>query len=365
MEDFLKKIEEIQKKYHQLKDELLKASEDSQIEKIISLNKQLSELKDLNALVQTYKKYHAQLKEAQQLLEEEQDAELVELAKSQYEEAQKNLQELEKKIKIHLLPKDPNDERNIYLEIRPAAGWDEAALFASELLRMYLRYAERQWRKAEIIDHSQSDIGGTKFAVVKISWDKVYSKLKFESGVHRVQRIPETESGWRIHTSTVTVAVLPEIDDVDIDIKEEDLEMDTFAASSAWGQHANKNETWVRITHKPSGLVVTVSDSRSQLQNKEKALRILKAKLYQLEEQKKEKELKEARLNQIGSWDRSEKIRTYNFPQDRVTDHRIKKSWSNLPDILDGNIDDIIQSLIIENQTKLLQTTWNDAVSQW
>ncbi len=360
MEDFLKKIEEIQKKYQQLKNELLQASENNQIDKIISLNKQISELENLNNLVQTYKKYHNQLIEAQQLLEEEQDQELIDLAKAQYEEAQQNLQTLEKEIKIHLLPKDPNDERNIYLEIRPAAGGDEAALFASELLRMYLRYAERQGRKTEIIEHSQSDIWGTKFAVVKISGDKVYSKLKFESGVHRVQRIPETESWGRIHTSTVTVAVLPEIDDVDIDIKEEDLEMDTFAASSAGGQHANKNETGVRITHKPSGLVVTVSDSRSQLQNKEKALRILKAKLYQLEEEKKTKELKEARLNQIWSGDRSEKIRTYNFPQDRVTDHRIKKSWSNLPDILDGNIDDIVQSLIVENQTKLLQAAWND-----
>ena len=356
MEEFLKTLQSVEQKYEQLKQDLLKASQQNNIEQIIKLNKEVSEMEELHQLIKKYQNIYAQLEESKQILQQEQDPEIIEMAKLQQQESQQQLPILEKQIKLLLLPKDPHDDKDIYIEIRPAAWWDEAALFASELLRMYMRYAERQGRRTEIMEHNQSDIGGTKLAVVKIAGDKVYSKLKFESWVHRVQRIPETESWWRIHTSTVTVAVLPEIDDVDIDIKDEDLEMDTFAASSAWWQHANKNETWVRLTHKPSGISVTVSDSRSQLQNKEKALRILKAKLYQIEEEKQQKELKEKRLNQIWSWDRSEKIRTYNFPQDRVTDHRIKKSWSNLPAIMDGEIEDIIQSLIVANQTKLLET---------
>jgi len=355
MNELLQTAQEIQKKYENLKQQILEASQTWDVQKTIELNKQLADLEPIVEAAQAYQKAYTAREQSKQIIENEEDQELVEMAKQELDELEEKLPELEKQFKVALLPKDPNDERNIYIEIRPAAWGEEAALFASELLRMYLRYAERQGRKTEIIEHNESDIGGTKFAVVKVSWDKVYSKMKFESWVHRVQRIPQTESWGRIHTSTVTVAVLPEIDDVDIQINPEDLEIDTFAASSAWGQHANKNETWVRITHKPSWITVTVWDSRSQLQNKEKALRILKAKLYQLEEQKKQQELKEQRLNQIGTWDRSEKIRTYNFPQDRVTDHRIKQSWSNLPLILDGELEPIIQALIVANQAKLLE----------
>jgi len=323
------------------------------IKKLTRLSKEQSDLQKIVDKANEYITIIDAIIENKELLS---DNELGELAKEELKELEPKVPILEDEIKLLLLPKDANDDKNIYLEIRPAAGGEEAALFAAELLRMYLRYAEKQWRKTEIVENQPSDLGWIKLAVVKISWDKVYSKLKFESWVHRVQRIPVTESWWRIHTSTVTVAIIPEVEDIQIEIKPEDIEIDTYAASSAWGQHANKNETWVRIHHKPTWIIVNVWDSRSQLQNKEKALRILKAKLYQLELEKQQKELKQARLNQIWSWDRSEKIRTYNFPQDRVTDHRIKKSWSNLPAILDWEIDDIINSLIIENQTRLLES---------
>ncbi len=351
----LEKLKKIEKTYQELKKKLYDPSISNNIDEIVKINKKLSELEPIHNLYEKYQKVINDIQEAKQILENENDEEILQLAKQQLKEAENEKEKLEHQIKIALLPKDPNDDKNIYLEIRPAAWWEEAALFAAELLRMYLRYAERQWRKAEIQEHQPSDLGWVKLAIVRISWDRVYSKLKFESWVHRVQRIPVTESWWRIHTSTVTVAVIPEVDDIQIEIKPEDIEIDTYAASSAGGQHANKNETWVRIHHKPTGIIVNVWDSRSQLQNKEKAMRILKAKLYQLELEKQQKELKEKRLNQIWTWDRSEKIRTYNFPQDRVTDHRIKKSWSNLPAILDWEIDDIINSLIIENQTRMLQ----------
>ena len=356
----LEKLEKLEKKYQELKEKLYDPKIASNVDELVKINKQLAELENIHNLYVKYKETIDQINEAKQILEEESDEEMLQLAKQQLKEAEERKEELEQKIKIALLPKDPNDDKNIYLEIRPAAWGEEAALFAAELLRMYLRYAEKQWRKAEIEEHQPSDLGGVKLAVVRISWDKVYSKLKFESWVHRVQRIPVTESWWRIHTSTVTVAVIPEVDDIDIKINPEDIEIDTYAASSAGWQHANKNETWVRIHHKPTGIIVNVWDSRSQLQNKEKAFRILKAKLYQLEQEKRERELKEQRLNQIWTWDRSEKIRTYNFPQDRVTDHRIKKSRSNLPAILDGEIDEIINDLIVENQTRMLQAMENN-----
>jgi peptide chain release factor 1 len=253
------------------------------------------------------------------------------------------------------LPTDPNDDKNIYLEIRPAAWWDEAWLFAAELLKMYLGYAVKKWWKTEIVEEQLSDIGWIKFVMVKFSGEKVYSLMKFECGVHRVQRIPDTESQWRVHTSTVTVAIMPEVEDVDVKIDMKDIEMDTYAASSAGWQNANKNQTGVRIHHKPSGLIVNIGDSKSQLQNKEKAFAVLKARLYQIEMDKKMEKEKTLRWDQIGTWDRSEKIRTYNFPQDRITDHRIHESWSNLPSILMGNLDDIMEKMVLENQTRQLK----------
>jgi peptide chain release factor 1 len=227
-------------------------------------------------------------------------------------------------------------------------------------LKMYLCFAQKKWWKTEIVEEQLSDIGWVKFVMVKITWKKVYSLMKFESGVHRVQRIPETESQWRVHTSTVTVAVMPEAEDVDIQIDMKDIVMDTYAASSNWWQNANKNQTWVRIHHIPSWLIVNIWDSKSQIQNKEKAFAVLKSRLYQIELDKKQAEEKDLRWNQIWTWDRSEKIRTYNFPQDRVTDHRIHESRSNLPSIMAWNIDDIMDKLVLENQTKLLEASMKE-----
>lgn len=353
----LEKLKSLAEKYEQIQQEMYKPHIASDLQKSMQLNRELSSLQDTYTLYKHLEKYTHQVDEAKAILQNEPGPDMKELAQMQLDEAEEQLEDMEEKIKVALLPKDPNDERNIFLEIRPAAGWDESWLFAGELLRMYLRYAELQWWKAEIIEHDRTGIWGLKFAMVKIAGESVYSKLKFESWVHRVQRIPDTESQGRVHTSTVTVAVMPEVDDVEIHIDKNDIEMDTFAASSAWGQNANKNQTWVRLHHKPTGIIVMGQDSKSQMQNKENAFKVLKIKLYQAEMDKQIKEQKTKRFDQIGTGDRSEKIRTYNFPQDRVTDHRVKQSWSNLPWIMDGNIGDIMTAMIVENQAKLLESS--------
>ena len=280
---------------------------------------------------------------------------MIDMAKEQKKEAETNIDALNEKLKIALLPQDPNDDKNIFLEIRPAAWWDEAALFASELLRMYMTFSQRKWRKVEIVEEQLSDIWWVKFVMVKIFGEKVYSIMKFESWVHRVQRIPDTESQWRVHTSTVTVAIMPEVDDVSVELNPKDVTLDTYAGSSSGGQNANKNQTGVRLHHKPSGLIVDIWDSKSQMKNKEKAFEVLKTRLYQIKLDKQQTEQKELRWDQIWSGDRSEKIRTYNFPQDRITDHRIKQSWSNIPAKLSGDIDDILETMVVENQTLLLE----------
>lgn len=349
------KLHHIAVSYEQLQAQQYDPAVTSDIKRSIEISKQLNQLRDAYELYKAIKSATEEQNEARTILLNEKDNDVLEMAQIQFDEAQARLTHLESQVQIVLLPKDPNDDRNIFLEIRPWAGGDEAGLFGAELLRMYLRYAERQRRKAELIENDLNDVGGLKFAMVKIAGEKVYSKLKFESGVHRVQRIPETESQGRIHTSTVTVAVMPEVDDVEIEIRAEDLEIDTFAASSAGGQNANKNQTGVRIHHKPTGLIVMGQDSKSQLQNKENAFKVLKSRLYQMEIDRQQAEQKALRFDQIGTGDRSEKIRTYNFPQDRVTDHRIKQSRSYLPNIMDGDIDDIMNALIVENQTKMLE----------
>jgi len=355
----LEKLAHIEKKYLELRDQMMDPDIISDTKRSIQISKDVSGMQEIYDLYQAYKTAHQQKKEAQEMIDTEQDAELIEMAKEQLKEADLAIQDLEQKIKVALLPKDPNDDKNIYLEIRPAAGGDEAWLFATELLRMYLGYAMKKWWKAEIVEEQLSDIGGIKFAMVKISGNKVYSIMKFESWVHRVQRIPATESQWRVHTSTVTVAIMPEAEDVDFVIDPKDVEMDTYAASSSWGQNANKNQTGVRLRHLPSGLIVNIGDSKSQLQNKDKAWSVLKARLYQIELDKKTAETKSLRGDQIGNGDRSEKIRTYNFPQDRITDHRIHQSWSNIPVVMTWEIDDMINDLVLENQTRLLQENMN------
>ncbi len=347
----------IEKKYLETREQLMQPATLADNKKVIQLNRELSKGQKLFDLIQEYKKYTKQLEESKELIAANEDAEMVQMALEEKYAAEQKIPEIEKAITVELLPKDPNDDKNIFLEIRPAAGGDEAWLFAAELLRMYLAYAQKKGWKSEIVEESMNDVGGLKFAMVKISGESVYSVMKFESGVHRVQRIPDTEANGRVHTSTVTVAVMPEAEDVDIHLDPKDVEMDTMAASSSGWQNANKNQTGVRLRHIPSGLIVLIADSKSQLQNKEKAWAVLKARLFQIELDKKMATEKELRGNQIGSGDRSEKIRTYNFPQDRVTDHRVKESWSNIPAIMAGDIQDIIDKMIVENQAMLMEAS--------
>ena len=353
----LNKLQTIEKKYLQLQEQAMDPAAMNDMKSYIAINKELSNLKEVYDLAVSYRKYAGQVTEAKDILTNETDEDMLAMAQEELENAEIQLEDLDKRIKIALLPTDPNDDKDIYLEIRPAAWGDEAGLFATELLKMYLWYATRKGWKTEIVDEQLSDIWWIKDVTVKISGNKVYSLMKFESGVHRVQRIPATESQGRVHTSTVTVAIMPEAEDVDIVIDPKDIQMETYAASSAGWQNANKNQTGVRIHHNPSWLIVNIGDSKSQLQNKEKAFSVLKSRLYQIELDKKMEKEKTLRWNQIGTGDRSEKIRTYNFPQDRITDHRIHESWSNIPVVLTGDLDDIMEKMVLENQTRLLQET--------
>lgn len=350
-------LDTIIRNYENLKQQMLQEDVYSDIKKMTALNKELSNLEESYIIASKLKQAYAERDEAQEILDQESDDDVLELAQEQLDAAISVIEKEEEAFSLAMLPKDPNDDKNIFLEIRPAAGGDEAGLFASELLKSYMLYAQQQWRKTELMDEQLTDIGWVKNVILKMSWDKVYSKMKRESGVHRVQRVPETESQWRVHTSTVTVAVVPEVDDVEIDIDPNDVEMDTFAASSKGWQNANKNQTGVRLRHLPSWLIVTIGDSKSQIHNKEKAREVLKSRLYQIESDKQQAEQTSERLDQIGSGDRSEKIRTYNYPQDRVTDHRIHQSWSNLPYILQGNIDELIFAVNTANQAALLASS--------
>ena len=351
----IEKLNWIIEKYEELMAKSISPEVVADPKESIKINKEISSMQERYDLAKEYTTLWNQLEEAKEILNTESDPEMQEIAKEQKKESEEKLAEVESKLKIALLPQDPNDDKNIFLEIRPAAGWDEAALFGAELLKMYLAFAQKKWWKPEIVEEQLTDIWWVKFVMVKISWDKVYSLMKFESWVHRVQRIPETESQWRVHTSTVTVAIMPEVDDVSIYIDPKDVTMDTYAASSSWWQNANKNQTWIRLHHIPTGIIVDIGDSKSQIKNKEKAFEVLKSRLYQIESDKQQKEQKELRWHQIWTWDRSEKIRTYNFPQDRITDHRIHKSWSNIPVILAGELDDVLNSLVVENQAMLLE----------
>ena len=317
--------------------------------------KEMAEMEPIVRKYEEYKKAKMNLADAKEMIDMESDEELRDLAKMEASELTEQIEKNEDELKVLLLPKDPNDEKNVILEIRAGTGGDEAALFGNDLLRMYIRYAEINRWKTEIIEINDTGIGGVKEAVVLIKGKGAYSRLKYESGVHRVQRVPETESSGRIHTSAATVAVLPEIDDVEVDLNPNDVRVDVYRSSGNGGQSVNTTDSAVRLTHEPTGLVVTCQDEKSQIKNKEKAFKVLRARLYDIKIQEQNKEISEQRKSQVGSGDRSERIRTYNFPESRVSEHRIKLTLYKLDAILNGALDELIDPLITNDQAEKMK----------
>ena len=347
LEDLLIRLEEI----------MSELSEPSVVNDTARFQKLMKEQSELTPIVDAYKEYKKckeTVEESLMMLEEETDEEMKELAKEELADAKKRIEELEQELKILLLPKDPNDEKNVIVEIRAGAGGDEAALFAYEVYRMYQKYVDQFKWKVELMSVNENGIGGFKEAVFMITGDGAYSKMKYESGVHRVQRIPKTESGGRIHTSTITVAVMPEAEEVDVEINENDIRIDVMRASGNGGQCVNTTDSAVRLTHIPTGIVIYSQTEKSQLQNKAKAFALLRSKLYDMELQKQHDAEAADRRSQIGTGDRSEKIRTYNFPEGRVTDHRIKLTLYKLDQIMNGDLNELIDSLIAADQTAKL-----------
>ena len=348
------RLDDLLIRYAELMEELGSPEVASDTNRFRKLMKEQSDLAPIVEAYKEYKKAKQDVEDSLALLDEESDEEMREMAKEELNTAKKRIEELEQELKILLLPKDPNDEKNVIVEIRAGAGGDEAALFASELYRMYVRFAERNRWKTELVSVSENGIGGFKEVVFMITGQGAYSKMKYESGVHRVQRVPETESGGRIHTSTATVAVMPEAEDVDVVIDDKDIRIDVMRASGNGGQCVNTTDSAVRLTHIPTGIVIYSQTEKSQLQNKEKAFRLLRSKLYDLELERRQNEEAAERRSQIGTGDRSEKIRTYNFPQGRVTEHRIKLTLYKIDSIMDGDLYEIIDSLIAADQAAKL-----------
>ena len=340
----LDRLEKLSERYKKLEEDLSNPQIVSDLKLYKELSKEHKDLSEIYESYQRYKKLQKELSEAKELLKSS-EKDLRDLAEEEIAKLQEEIGVLEEKLRIMLVPKDPNDSKNVILEIRAGTGGEEAALFVADLLRMYQKYAEDKGWKFNILSANKTGLGGYKEVIALVEGEDAYSRLKYESGVHRVQRIPVTESGGRIHTSTATVAVLPEADETDVEVNPQELKIETFRASGAGGQYVNTTETAVRITHIPTGIVVSCQDERSQFQNKQKALRILYAKLKDFYERKKREEIAKERKEQVGTGERSEKIRTYNFPQNRVTDHRINMTLYKLPDILEGKLDEFIDVL--------------------
>ena len=349
------KLDFILEKYEELSK---KVSDPDVIAKQKEWQKLMKEMSDLEPIVKeytAYKKAKEDLEEAKEILDMEDDEELREMAREELKANEAAIEEYTENLKILLLPKDPNDDKNVILEIRAGTGGDEAALFGSDLLRMYLRYAERMRWKTELIESNETEIGGVKEVVMLVKGKGAYSRLKYESGVHRVQRVPETESGGRVHTSAASVAVMPEVYDVEVNLDPNDVRVDVYRASGNGGQCVNTTDSAVRLTHMPTGLVVTCQDEKSQIKNKEKAFKVLKSRLFDLMQQEQNDKIAAERKSQIGSGDRSERIRTYNFPQSRITDHRINLTLYKLDSFLDGDLDEVIDALITEDQAEKMR----------
>jgi peptide chain release factor 1 len=351
----LDKLEQIEARYEALTEELSSPDVYSDPANYAKLSKQHRSLGEIVSKYREWKQIRSEVAGAKELLETADDEEMRELARLELAELEGRPERIEEELRILLLPRDPNDEKNVILEIRAGTGGDEATLFAAEMLRMYSRFAERQGWKMEVLEAAESGIGGLKEAVVVIEGDKVYSRLKHESGVHRVQRVPQTEASGRIHTSAVTVAVLPEAEEVDVKINPNDLRIDTFCSSGPGGQSVNTTYSAVRITHQPTGLVVSMQDEKSQIKNREKAMRVLRARLQELEEQKQHEAQASERRSMVGSGDRSEKIRTYNFKENRVSDHRIGLTIHQLDLVMEGQLDEIVNALVTHFQAEKLK----------